>query len=201
MKKHARQHGFTLIEMIAAVVIIAVIAASLYGSVRIAFTARDRSEQHVDTQRMLRQVVDRMTVDLSGATPVDGVLQREFVGESDWVRFCCNTARDGADVQLVEYAGVDSDSGVNIVCRTTRNLLAQIEPQPVEQTLAAGMQGFELRYYDGNDWLDSWDAAMQGNRLPLAVEINVILDDRDRLTAVVRPAIAQPADDQTQVIR
>jgi prepilin-type N-terminal cleavage/methylation domain-containing protein len=195
-----RHRAFTLIEMIAAVAIIAVIAVSLYGSVRIAFTARKRSDTNIASRRMLRHAIDQMSVDLLGATPVDGVLQREFVGEADWLRFCCNTARDGADMQLVEYAAVEDGDGVDIVRRVTRNLLAQIEPLPDEHTIAAHVQSFNIRYYDGYDWLDQWNAAMRDSRLPLAVEIAVALNDRDQLITTVRPAIAQPAADDTLMI-
>jgi general secretion pathway protein J len=200
MMNRRRHRGFTLVEMITAVAIIAVIAASLYGSVRIALTARQRSEANIAVGRMLRHTIDRMCVDLLGATPADGVLQREFVGEADWLRFCCNTARDGADVQLVEYAAVEDGDGVNIVRRVTRNLLAQVEALPDERVIAANVQSMLLRYYDGYDWLDQWDAATADGRLPLAVEITVI-SDRDQLITTVRPAVAQLPAGDTQTIR
>jgi hypothetical protein len=43
--------------------------------------------------------------------------------------------------------------------------------------LCRGVFGFNLRYYDGSVWQDTWDSTTQGDVLPLAVEVTLQLDD------------------------
>ena len=63
-----------------------------------------------------------------------------------------------------------------LVRRVTRNLLAPVEPTPDEEVICRGVSGFNLRYYDGSEWQDTWDSASSVIPMPLAVEVMVQLD-------------------------
>jgi hypothetical protein len=38
------------------------------------------------------------------------------------------------------------------------------------------VKAFNLRYFDGSDWLDTWDSSQQGDVPPLAVEVVLTLN-------------------------
>ena len=54
-----------------------------------------------------------------------------------------------------------------------RNLLASTIPEPVTETLCRQVVSFNLRYFDGSAWHDSWDSTTNDNALPAAVEVQL----------------------------
>ena len=55
----------------------------------------------------------------------------------------------------------------------TTNLLAPREVEPEEQVLCRNVISLNLRYFDGDGWVDAWDSTADANSLPLAVEIDI----------------------------
>lgn len=59
----------------------------------------------------------------------------------------------------------------------------------VEEVVAEGLSGLDLSYYDGTEWLDSWDTTLDTEAgLPLAVRITIVFQDangRDVYTTTV----------------
>ena len=49
--------------------------------------------------------------------------------------------------------------------------------------LCRGVRSFSLRYFDGMEWLDTWDSGMEDNVLPLAVEVTLELVNEDSVDA------------------
>ncbi|HEX7009440.1 MAG TPA: type II secretion system protein GspJ, partial [Phycisphaeraceae bacterium] len=154
--------------------------------------------------------------------------------QADWMRFVTCTAvaditYEGVDLtgsdaavvrdqpinsglEQVEYALVeDASTGQrNLVRRVTRNLLAQEQPQPEETIIASGVRAMRLRYFDGSSWLTRWDSTTQDNRLPLAVELALLLEppgaaagSNAQPMTVVRlfEPMAAEADQTTRVLR
>ena len=39
------------------------------------------------------------------------------------------------------------------------------------------MYAFNLRYFDGSDWLDDWDSTTETGALPVAIEVTLQLND------------------------
>jgi len=58
-----------------------------------------------------------------------------------------------------------------LVRRVWTNLLSQVDSDPDEEILCRGVQSFNLRYFDGTDWQDSWDSTQLGNIIPNAVQL------------------------------
>ena len=69
-----------------------------------------------------------------------------------------------------------------------------------------GVQGLVFYFYDGEQWLDSWDSAAQTN-LPLAIKVQIQLAAQGTASAsslsapieLVVPVDAQVGTNQTQV--
>lgn len=214
MRRDARrQAGFTLLEMLIALVIMGVLAVSVYSTLRISFRARKSALAAVGPARSAATALSLLRRDLESALQPKGLLAGEFVGEdevgggglaSDVLRFhTCSAVAElsygdlqepeegttmlsayggdpkpvGGDVQKIEFLLVeDKNTGdFNLVRNVTRNLLAQTEPEPLEQVICRDVVSFNIRYLDGSEWVDSWDSGQQEDALPPAVEVSLDL--------------------------
>jgi len=195
------RRGFTLIELIVAMSIVAIMAVSLYASVRIAFKAQDAAERAIEPSRTAELAMEFIRLDLDNATPpagnngqialATGKLRGDFMGsdgtdnnhDSDDLNFY--TTADAAEhesangeVKQVEFL-ITTPQNSNeraLVRRVTRNLLSALVPTPDEEVLCRGVVGFNLRYYDGTTWQDTWDSTAVNNALPTAVEVTIELE-------------------------
>jgi hypothetical protein len=90
-------------------------------------------------------------------------------------------ASANGDVKKVELC-VEVPSGTSdhaLVRRVTRNLLSQVDATPDEEILCRHVGGFNLRYFDGSAWQDSWDSTAKTNAVPTAVEVTLTLEETD----------------------
>jgi general secretion pathway protein J len=191
-------HAFTLLEVLVALLIVSVLVAAVYSSLTLAMAAREKAEQAIKPARAAELALERMRVDLSSALPPVGLLAGEFVGEVDSqtgvgqgeshaIRFHAKTGAVGHiaaadydrepdaptdDIQMIEWEFVQSSSDEpgTLVRRVTSNLLASTAAEPQEQVLCRNVRSLVFRYYDGTDWIESWDSAQYEDSLPIAVE-------------------------------
>lgn len=218
MARMARRHGFTLLEMLVAVTLMSMLAASLYASLHTAFRGRRSVEAALEPSRRAAAALWLLGADIAAATPPTGLLAGAFQGEDD-----ADRAGYAADV-LTFYALVadqlagappspvrkieiglatDEDTGETLlVRRTTRNLLAPEEPEPVGEILCRRARGFDAAYYDGADWVESWDSTTQGDVLPLAVRVTLTLhvtgrDEGYVVSRIFTPPCGAPAQDES----
>lgn len=187
--------AFTLLEMLAAMAMIVVIAASLYASLHIAFRARDTALRTVQQTRACNAAFGLLKEDLQSAlVTTRGILGGPFVGmpaigsaggEADTLSFYMAAPADAesnwapGDVRFVEYLCEPSPdaTGDVLVRRMTDNLLAPVVAEPNVEPICRGVRSFTLRYFDGADWLDNWDSNAVGVVLPAAVEVTLELMD------------------------
>ncbi|MEX0775577.1 MAG: type II secretion system protein GspJ [Phycisphaeraceae bacterium] len=217
-----RFRGFTLLEVMIAMAMFAVIAAGLSTSLYVAFKARRTTTDGLAPARATRLALETIARDLSSATPPVGILAGAFVGTDqpgdagDALEFFAVRAAmldpDAAgDVQRVSYAIVSeselnvdnqvalegdasghSPSDTMLVRRVTSNLLSPQTIEPREQVLCRGVTAMNFRYYDGTQWVDTWDSTAQENTLPRAVEVTLTL----KPNAMVESAQTAAADYQ-----
>lgn len=225
----ADRRGFTLLEMLVALAMMSVLAASLYASLHIGFRARERAEAALEPVRAVGLAMELLRRDIASALPPTGVLAGAMLGEDrtadlsrgDTDSLVFHTASGDADehvcdVRKVEFAVTESDDGAGpyaLVRRVTTNLLAPEAPAPDEEVLCRSVRAFNLRYFDGADWLDSWDSSQQGNALPVAVEVTVVVGrwhttgdeatDYEQVRVFASPCYQPPDERQggTRVVR
>jgi type II secretion system protein J len=187
-----RRHAFSMLELILAMAMVAMLAVTLYMSLNVAVRAKETAAAAVEPMRSAVLAADLMRQDLESVLPPppsdkvtgNGALSGPFIGTAgsgaDTLEFC-TLGSDGAmeDHPLAEGArrielGVRTDVTPNVlVRRITRNLLAVTEPEVEEEILCRNVRRFTVRYYDGSAWVDSWDSTAMGDVLPLAVEMTL----------------------------
>jgi len=179
-----RQKGFTLLEMLVAMAMIAVLAGSLYATMRIACAARTTSEGALAPATAAEAFFDALGRDLACALPPVGILAGLFTGvdgdddatgaASDTVEFSTrpiSTPGTAAGIIRVAYSLASDGDARQVRRQITSNLLAPEQEQPQEELLCRQVTALNFRYFDGSQWFDVWDSTAAGDILPLAVEV------------------------------
>jgi type II secretion system protein J len=193
--KRLDNSGFTLIELLIAMTMMSIIAASLYTSMSIGFKARESAERVVEKGRAAEIAIDLIKGMVSSAMVPNGVLAGEFKGmngadekgyEADTISFYTAdyNPKEGelsCDIEKIEIGtDVRENTSEKIIYRkTTTNLLSSKTLDPAEEVLCGGVRSLTLQYYDGADWVDSWDSTENSNTLPKAVEVTLVLENTD----------------------
>lgn len=211
------QSAFTLLEILVALSLMAVLAGGLFAALHIGFSARERAEASLAPVRTATVALELLRRDVESAPPPTGILRGAFTGTdglaeigtapADAVSFYAVSGdpESGAPIRKLEFLlASDGEGGLNLVRHTTSNLLAPETPEPVEETLCRHVKEFNLRYFDGSAWQDSWDSTLAGSVLPPAIEARLVIHDTRGgkspdgtyiLTRVFRlPCAAQPSD-------
>jgi hypothetical protein len=197
-----------------AMMIVALLAATMYGAMYFAIRARRGANAAVDQMRSLNIAAELITDDLQSVPPPNGTLAGPFIGTqttgADTVEFYCL----GRDPSLDDQPLGDGMRRIDLVLRTdlsppvlerqiTRNLLAPVQEPPEEQVLCRNVRGFTLQYFDGTNWQDNWDSTTVGNVLPMAVAFTIELNPTDpgnpsaaplRVSRVIPLPCAKPTD-------
>lgn len=179
--------AFTLLELLLAIAITTILAATVYASLMVATHTRDRAAEAVGKDRTLTLALNLIRRDLQSTPPPTGTMAGAFIGEDDnqfdTVSFTTTNSYLPPDGRLSDLINVsflllddeDSDDSrsMMLVREVTTNLLSATTTEPQVQVLARGISGIDFAYSDGADWLDEWDSAQHDNTLPLAVKVTL----------------------------
>jgi general secretion pathway protein J len=187
--------GFTLLELLVATMMFAIVIGALYSVSYGALKMREKAYATFEEELPIRYVIPVIRRDLAGALVPAGVLAGPLLGEKseegdrrlDRLEIYASTGViDGkypwADVQKVKYSLADPENateggGKDLVRAVTRNLLYESEEEIEEQHLLTGVQSLELDYYDGEAWQDAWDSTTKENALPIAARVRITFTD------------------------
>jgi type II secretion system protein J len=189
-----RRRGFTLIEVLAATTMFAILIVAVFSVFYAALGMRERAHAAFESDLPRAYVAEIIRRDLAGTIVPTGLMAGEFIGEtnnsrnmrSDQLEFhtasgIVNDTDPWGDIQKVEYyleqpenqtvqANEDSKDLVRAV---TRNLLASTTQEPEAQRLLNNVQSLNITYYDGEDWQDSWDSTTEENVAPEAIRVAI----------------------------
>ena len=191
--------GFTLIELMLALIIVAAIVPVLYDSLRVAYREKASAELAVEPARTAEVAMDWLRQDLGDAMPPGVVIPNAattpLAGSFEGIDGTDDRGRDGDDLQFysvadsplhdtnnseiksIELCVMTAPNGDHVLARKViRDLLADQAPNPDVEVLCRGIGGFNLRYFDGTTWTDTWDSTAEDNTLPAAVEVTLTLD-------------------------
>jgi prepilin-type N-terminal cleavage/methylation domain-containing protein len=200
--------GFTLLELLIALGMVAILAGSLYASLQVAFRAKKSAEASIVESRTVDLAMEFLRTAIQNAVPPNGVLAGNFVSDAgsdnrgdpatDLTFFSTVESPQHVDangeIKQVELT-IDTPDGNGgsggkdfcLVQKITRNLLAPTTPNPDEEVICRGVSNFTCRYFDGQNWQDTWDSTQENNILPLAVEVTLQLENNPKQFVRVFP--------------
>jgi general secretion pathway protein J len=197
-----RRRGFTLMEVLIAVAITALMGALVASSFHTIFKAKEIVEGEAERYRMLRAAMNRMSREIGGAFVSDRFdLKRyrdahdrptNFVGERDRLLFSSlahqrlYTDAKESDQMVVEYS-VKSSNERNargrrdLIRRENPSLDERMDRGGTEDVLYEGIQRLELAYWDSDkkEWTNEWDTRRSERKsiLPTRVRIALVAQD------------------------
>ncbi len=188
--------GFTLLELLVAMSIMAVITASLYSTLSLAFKMKDSIREKLGPLARANAVLDMMRSDLNCCVDPEMELAGAFIGEQASVNdndrlvfYSSNNSslreleNAACDIYQVEYSleQYDQWNGYSLVKRTAVNLLSSSEPESKDNILCRGVYGLRFSYYDGASWQASWDSETADSPLPKLLKVTIILTRADKI--------------------
>lgn len=182
-----RAGGFTLLEILVTISIVAIVLTSVYGIFISVSGARERLEKDGETYHRARVIFDRVGRELRGVSPVGGPEQhgvfrtgQDEGGNPTLEMTTSATAQLGLQqtgVALVSYSLADDidKSGGKVLYRAEQAALVNDETlrQTGPMRLATGIEQLEWRFLFDEQWRNEWDAARDG--LPQLVELTLTL--------------------------
>jgi prepilin-type N-terminal cleavage/methylation domain-containing protein len=188
-----KSYGFTLLEMMLALVLMGALIGSLTTSLTMAYKARTRVDNALGVLVRMQAALDDIQMELESALPPGEVFASSMICDVDdeapvtdtpyleWytnypIELPSTTVVQG-DIRKVELALTkrDDDNQPMLVKRTTTNLLATDAVDPIEQVLCRNVQSLTISFYDGSSWYDTWNGATTEDPLPLLIEITLKL--------------------------
>ena len=197
-QRRAAAAGFTLLELLVALIVFAIMSAIAYGGLNRIFAVRERIDAENRKWRELTLVFGRLEEDIGQAvnrTYLDsfGTRKSALIGHAQLVGV------DDANLSLIRMGaggstGVAADmSHVGYRLREGRLELMQwpaldLPPRavPTVHVLMQEVQAFELAFMNEKGvWEDKWEPDASASVLPRAVQISLTLAGGTRVKRVV----------------
>ena len=205
-QSHGTAKGFTLLELLVAVSLVALLSVLLFGGLRIGLRSADAVDRRVDHSAQIALAYDFMQNELADARPLPtqpGALRSpiDFTGEQDGLSFVAVPPDDVAlgGFQLFRIALQGQGQNRRLVVswkQIERGVTA--EPTMVRPSiLLDGVRSVEFAYFGVVDrtrppeWLDHWTDMLT---LPQLVRLRIAMADHWRAPdLIVAPRLAGPA--------
>jgi general secretion pathway protein J len=219
-----RAHAFTLIEVLLAVAVFAIVLAAINSVFFGALRLRNKTSQAFENALPLQHAVAIIKRDLEGIMLPGGTMSGQF--QSAPTNFNTATVPVGtrvspdiftssgliddvspwAEVQKVAYYLSDPTNnalGKDLIRSISRNPLpVTAADQPEQQWLMSGIEAMALQYYDGRTWTETWDSSLTTN-LPMAIKVQIALFSETGQRAgsapveIIFPIMVQPRTNTT----
>lgn len=211
MSQRARQaslrpdgRGFTLVEVILAVSILAVVVLLATVALRVGLRAWEAGQRRADLQQESRALVELVSEALAGASPYQGRLAQNpervvlFEGEPEEVRFVTSAPPFALDAPAAPFHAVVLGRKGQDALRLIERLVPSDEPfaPGTELVLSRSITRFSLAYRDeSGTWQERWDGREAGG-LPTAVRLELGVAGLARAAPVV--VVALPLGKRTR---
>jgi general secretion pathway protein J len=183
-----RQRGFTLIELMSALLILSLLALMSFRGLGAVLDARDHVRQESEKWKGVAAFFSRFQrdVQLSAPRPV-----RAASGTAPAWR-----GQAGAGAEFSRFAsaeGLDSVRRVAYRLNENREIELSMWPgldvspnaQPARYPVLSGVTRFEVQYLDGAlAWVDAWPGSERDPPLPRAVRLRIVLATGEDLVRV-----------------
>ena len=197
-----RARGFTLLEVVIAVGITAMMGALIAAAFQSGYRAKELVESEADRYRALRTGTDRMVREISAAFVSDHYDFRRyrdqndrpsnFIGTRDRLLFTSMAHQrlyadaKESDQMVVEYYAKSAPTRggqtlMNLMRREDSLLDERMDRGGTEDVLIEGIKRIDFAYWDSDkkDWVDEWDTRRIEKKsiLPVRVRISVYAVD------------------------
>ena len=188
MSRANSDSGFTLIEVVVALAVSALVAALLLNGVRLAtsgFERHTRQAERLDTRQSLDELLRRT---LGSAALIPRSAGGEFIGTQDALEFLGIAEDSGPGLYRVSLAVDRSRADRPLVLRRRLAAAGGDPTGTASSVIAAHVRNFRLAYFgaDGGDaepaWHDRWQSL---SALPLLVRAIVGSDGEPPRPAIV----------------
>jgi prepilin-type N-terminal cleavage/methylation domain-containing protein len=215
----AQESGFTLVEILVAVTLVAMMAVGLWAALRISISSWARGTENIDASQRNRSILDlvrkQMGSTYGAVAPVDlltgATAYPIFSGTETSVQFislCSLRFHDNPGLTMVSYDVVqDSLGNYELVQKEARYLGLDPEKQDyfidsnqLTITVFNSLESFKFEYFDpgtqtiGPQWVSTWDPR-ETQSLPAAISMTFVTKDSKAGTLarqMVVPIIAKP---------
>ena len=176
--------GFTLVEVLLAISLVAMMATLVFGSLYVTTSAIDAARANSANEQIvrstLRVMIDELSVGVGPKTgPWMGINGQQDGQPADSIAFLTMGQFRGTestkDTELVRI--VYTREGDRLLRFVRRNLYGLTDESIEQVELASKVKGFNVRYYDGKSrlWVDEWDGrARPGTPKALLIELTLL---------------------------
>jgi len=200
------ESAFTLLEMLLALAVSAIVVAAIGGVFYSALRLRNSAATALDEKAPLYQALALLRRDLQNALPPSGGMASNLtlnslgggMSQNAAIQFSTSTGTmkldsPSPDVQQVAYelrpsSQAGRSAGNDLIRTVIRNPLGTtLESE--EQFLLGNVESLEFSCYDGIDWRPSWDTSMGNTNLPSAVKVLIKLAGQNNSESQAREPI------------
>jgi len=189
--------GFTLIEVLLALGICALVLIVISSVFAGALHLEQSASASLDESLPIERAMNLLRRDLKNAVPPGGMLAGPMqsgsleggVDANSGIQIYTTTGlitpnAPWGEIQKVTYGlqapgdATAAGTGKDLVRTVSRNLLSTTTLDEEDQFLASGVESLNFSYFDGANWLDTWDDTTETN-LPIAVRVSLQLAAKD----------------------
>jgi general secretion pathway protein J len=179
------QSGFTLVEVLVAIALLATIGAMVFGSLvtttRVVDAGREQGAREQTVRRILRVMADEVSISKrADSFPWVGLNGTQEGQAADTLAFL--TMNDGLGIATAKESEmirvVYTREGDRLIRFTRRNIYGLTDESLDQVELANRVKGFNVRYFDGQGlvWADEWPTT---SKMPKALLLEVTFQPPD----------------------
>lgn len=187
-----RRTGFTLVEVLVASTIGVFIAMVAVGALRTIIGSAEMVDRNITAAAEVRFAANMIARDLQNLYNDDDFENTKFIGtvEAEGGNYTSYLVfytlgrtkarfdQPEGDLYEVEYYLMQQGETSSLMRRLWPNPSEELEPGGVLTVIAEDIAGFEVQYFDGEQWSDEWPEEMQA--LPDLVAVSITANQPDR---------------------
>jgi len=188
----AAARGFTLVELLTALLVLSLLALMSYRGLGAVLDAREQVRDETEKWRSVAAFFARFERDVELASPRT---VRTAAGEAPaWRADAVATSQ--ARLEFSRFAsggGVDTARRIGYGLNEKREIELWLWPgldiapdaSPARYAVLAGVKAFELQYLDRTlKWVDAWPSAPDDPQIPRAVRLRIVLESDEEIVRV-----------------